>query len=730
MKCIGFHSYLAVILYMAIVSEAGALTVTIKADRQQIPMGKDVRIEAQVKESGGKPVEGCQLLPYVNQRRWGAHERTDANGRAAFQLPLPNPGPAEISVLLSTDQAEPKSWWIWPGVPADRQNVWMAKTFTINSKVESATLYAAVDDQCSLFLNGEKLGETIGWQKPFIKTGLAGLVKSGSNLLAISAHNFMGPAGLLARLELETDTGPLIIETDSSWIGGLNEPPGWPETVPDGKAVMLNGRIDQSMWSPALKNWPGYVGQDDLMTGRLLPDPLPAQSTLSNRIMLTVTRRAIPKHKPCDSLIGMQWEPWFTPKNAYWQTAQAVPVVGFYDSYNRDVLRQHILWFADLGIDFVMPDWSNHLWGKKHWNERPEGTNEIIHATSLLLETLAEMKEEGIPVPKVVLMPGLSNGEPTTVTAINEQLEWVYDAWVKNPRFEELWLDFDGKPLIVILDTGTVASKDPVPVDESHWTVRWMSTQLQITHHDQFGYWSWMDGCLYPIVTYRDGRPEVVTPTPAYFGNGGWLYPEARGRRNGSTLIESFKPAFEKRPRVVLLHQWNEYAGQIEGQGYGDKHDIYVDSYSVELSDDLEPVSTTAPGYRGDPGGWGYYYMNLTRAILSLYRGDTPDDTLLAIESPLNGATVSGDSLNVTWSIIGKIPKHYTLQIDGRIVVDKIQDNTETISIKDLQPGEHTLAVLANGATSHFALSETESDRRLEKPVPARSEIRFILEES
>jgi hypothetical protein len=168
---------------------------------------------------------------------------------------------------------------------------------------------------------------------------------------------------------------------------------------------------------------PGIGDLPDLMTGRPMPSPLPEDAVVSNTVAIAVSQRAIAPHKASDRLVGIQWEPWFTPQNAYWQTAQAVPVVGYYDSYNRDVLRQHILWFADLGIDFIMPDWSNHVWGKQHWNERPESTNEIIHVTELLLESLADMKTEGIPVPKVVLRPGLSNGPPAAMTAVNEGLE-------------------------------------------------------------------------------------------------------------------------------------------------------------------------------------------------------------------------------------------------------------------------------------------------------------------
>ena len=100
----------------------------------------------------------------------------------------------------------------------------------------------------------------------------------------------------------------------------------------------------------------------------------------------------------------------------------------------------------------------------------------------------------------------------------------------------------------------------------------------------------------------------------AFFPPGGWLSEYAYGRRGGWTYVESFKHALRVKPRFIEIHQFNEFAGQPEGHGYGPNKDVYVDSYSVELSDDIEPVSLTAPAYRGE-GAWGFFYLNLTRAL-------------------------------------------------------------------------------------------------------------------
>ena len=715
---------LVVVFLICVTRAAPAETVKIKADADAVAMGQSVAVEATVTLDDGKPGACYALLPYANQRRWGSHETTDEQGRAVFLLPLPNPGPVRIEVLAFPPSDAAVSEWIWAGPPQENQTVYLMKQFAVDGPVRRATLSVVVDEGCEVFLNGQPLGKAASWQKSTVFSGLEKALTTRTNVLSVSATNSTGPAGVLARLEIETEKGKTILRSDASWKGWTQMPQEWPTPKPEGgTAVAVVGRASQGVWAPTMTDWPEMTHFDDLLAGRLTPD----RGVKSNAVAVEVSRRAFPAREPSERLVCVQWEPWFTPSNAYWQTAQAVPVVGYYDSFNRDVLRQHILWFMDLGIDFIMPDWSNHIWGKQHWDERPDGANEIIHATSLLLETLADMRTEGLPVPKVVIMPGLTNGPPATMTAMNEQLNWVYNAWVRNPRFAGLWQDYDGKPLVVILDTAVAAPKEQTPVDESHFTVRWMSTQLQLTKHEKLGYWSWMDGSLLPVVTYRDGKAEAVTVTPAYFAEFGWTGDKARGRRGGATYIESFKAAIDTHPRVVQLHQWNEYAGQPEGQGYDPNHDRYVDTYSVELSDDLEPVSLTAPGYRGDKGGWGFYYVNLTRALLDLYRGKAEGDTIMAVGSPAAKAVLATAECDVEWSVIGKAPESYTVIVDEKILVDNVKEQKCKVSLKGLPEGTHVLTVEAKGVTTRYPLSYTRMDVPLETPIPVRISVPFTL---
>jgi hypothetical protein len=587
-------------------TESSRVDIDIRALQDQIPMGRSATVEANVQLRAGESPQDYVLLPFVNGRRWGAHERPDADGRAVFHLPLPNPGPAQMQVLA---------------VPSD--------------------------------------------------------------------------------------TG----------------------------------------------DWMGLAAQRDLLlAGRLMPAEPYARS---NTLNLRVNRRTFPRRDNAGSLFGLQWEPWFTGGVPRWGTTQAVPLMGLYDSYNRDVTRQHILWCMDVGIDFLFPDWTNHIWGCQHWSERSPYVNTLLHATQLSLEVLADMRDEGLAVPRVALFPGLSNGRPCTMQALNEELDWIAQNYLRNPRFEGLWQEFDGKPLIAVLDTGAVdhpaaraeaAFRIPFfkqtlemnakeldafraqqpPVDDSTFTVRWMSSQNDTTRHHELGYWSWMDGCSLPPVTYKEGMAEAATVSIAFFGALGWTDAAAHGRRGGATYLETFQAALQARPKVIFLHQFNEFTGQRDGHGMGPNHDIYVDTYNVEFSDDIEPVSLTAPGYRGE-GGWGFYYLNLTQALMALYRGEADDCTLLAVSTPLRDSVVTGTHLNVTWTTLGAPIDHVTLAIDGLPMLQNVKGNAAELALDGLAPGRHVLTLFAADARTRYRLSWTALDDPLQEGIPVQVETPFFI---
>lgn len=699
--------------------------VKISVDKLSIGMGRTVNLYAQAIYPDGKPGVNVLLLPYVNGRRWGAHEYTDARGKAHFMIPLPNVGIQEIQVRSEKPAMKLPDQWIWGPKTTDRQRIYLQKTIDLPKSATEGELWVAADDHAIVYLNGTEMQRKDGWGQVGPYPVDPKLFRKGENVVAVTATNDGGPASLLLRLNVQCPEGQRSVVTDSSWRVFDNQPDGYPGVVSDGSsnALALGGVATSGIY---VENWPGLASRAQLIARAIKPET----GNFSNTVQVRVEWRklsVLPRNP--DELIGMQWEEWFTPNNAYWQTAQAVPLIGFYQSFDPDVLRQQAIWMTEAGTDFILADWSNNIWFIDNWDQRASGFNELQLSTVMMLETLAKLRDEGHDVPKFTLLTGISHVKNTGVNAVNGQLNYIYRNYIDNPRFKGLWQEMDGKPLITLLDLGGDFLKQGIKVDD-RFTSRYVGANLELNHADERGLWSWMDGTPRPSLTYKDGmkdgRPEATTASIGYFGDGGWKYAAGTGRKNGSTLIDTFKVAYEAHPKVTFIHQFNEFAGQVEGQGYGPKHDVYVDSYSPELSDDIEPTSLTTSAYRGN-GGWGYLYLNYLRALVDLYRQKTPETTVIAISSPLRNEVVKSGKVKIEWTSIGKPAASYTIRANGEIVAAGIKGFSATVDLSKFPGGNLALSLTAEGTKANYEYSWTDDSVRLSKPVPASVELPIIV---
>eukprot|EP00041_Stephanoeca_diplocostata_P025064 m.648631 g.648631 ORF g.648631 m.648631 type:complete len:238 (-) comp22662_c0_seq9:722-1435(-) len=179
-----------------------------------------------------------------------------------------------------------------------------------------------------------------------------------------------------------------------------------------------------------------------------------------------------------------------------------------------------------------------------------------------------------------------------------------------------------------------------------------------------------MDGSLTPVPAMRHGVAEALTVTPGFFtGKGGWLGADASGWRAGATFVKTMESARMYTPSVLLVCQWNEFAGQPTVPGTE-----YVDSYNLSLTNDMEPVSLTECGYTrpGDQGqlprcdtGWGMFPVNLLRASLGALRGEV-QNSVLRILTPEPGAVANTSTMVVEWTIIGTGSDGlFTVEVDG-----------------------------------------------------------------
>ncbi len=709
----------------------GAAGLHITAARTAVPEGGTLVVKATVAPSQSGHA-GLQLWPYVNDRQWGAAAKLDRHGEATLMLPLPLPGTDRINVVIRS--AVSTADWIWSHTLADHQSVYFQRRFRLGQSVKAAGMLITCDDGFRAWLNGHEVGTGGNFQHVHHLRHLGRFVKPGENVLSVRGYNDIGPAGLLARLTIHTAAGNKVIITNGFWHCFAAKPAGWPAAAGSPKLaqrVRVIAQVGGGVWGRSIRDWPGIHSRAVFPVGR----PLPPRALISNTVSVRVMARKLTVSAHRRHLVGMEYEPWFTPLNATWSTAEAIPLLGKYSSFNPAVIRQHALWLDQMGIHYILIDWSNNLWGKTRFSQRPPGAKQLIAATTLLLKTYAQMRRHGLATPQVTLLLGLDNGPVTTTTAINGEMAWIYRKYIQNPRFAGLWLYYHKKPLIVPFNgggpaflAGRLAAGEP-PINTRDFTIRWMASQLQSAPGmARAGYWSWMDGSIQPIPTYHHGKCEALTITPAFFANGGWLAPSARARDNGFTYIREFKAALQYRPHFLTICQWNEFAGQPIDHGYGPQHNNYVDCYNLHLNNDIEPTSLTACAYRGC-GGWGFYYLNLTRACINLYHQKVPRTTVLAIGSPDRNALVTGRTLHVRWACIGKPPQSFTLLLDGRKIASHIRSAVRAYTVKtaDLKPGRHELVLRANGAVSVFALSYRGVAHQLNRPIPTVARETFVV---
>lgn len=477
-----------------------------------------------------------------------------------------------------------------------------------------------------------------------------------------------------------------------------------------------------------------------------------ATSAIAQTMAATPVGGKLDASKVSGSLIGIQYENWFYgPKS--WNTAEALPLLGKYTS-DSSIFQEHFTEFHELGIDWMLIDWSNMLWAKPAWEKHTADTAKLEQTTATLFQTAAALHKAGKYAPKMVFMVGLQNGPPVPdgVQRLNQMISWLKVNYLSRPEYKDLWLYDGGKPLLVVLYwprhpcSQLESDLRKTPLVAPDWTVRWMASQLQDNHAERCGMWSWMDGTIPQIVTRHDGRAEdlVVTPSSFQLPGRGWTDPSAIGRDHGVTYLNSWKAAFVSRPKFIQIHQWNEFAGQQNGQGlpadYWGEHEkpsvdasavrgerprseVYADEYNLPLSDDLEPTQLKACTYRGC-GGWGYYYFNLTRAIVSLYRGQTPDITVLALSSDTpESVTSTQPKAHLHWSTLGKQPASYSISLDGVPVARKLTGTEYTLDLAGVAPGTHDIQLRADGVHTYFDLNAARKTSKSAKPLPVVSDL-------
>ena len=120
--------------------------------------------------------------------------------------------------------------WIWDAKTFDGQTCLFWRTFDIpaNGKVINARLSMTVDNEFTLFIDGQELGRGTAWQELFDYNLLPLQLAPGRHVVAIKAFNFARLAGLILGLRIDLADGRFVeIKSDRNWKIVPNEAKGW-----------------------------------------------------------------------------------------------------------------------------------------------------------------------------------------------------------------------------------------------------------------------------------------------------------------------------------------------------------------------------------------------------------------------------------------------------------------------------------------------------------------------
>lgn len=302
------------------------------------------------------------------------------------------------------------------------------------------------------------------------------------------------------------------------------------------------------------------------------------------------------------------------------------PEAGYFRSDDVWKIRRDMDLFSMAGVDFLYIDMTNGRIYEKEF--------------TVFLDTLLAMRAEGQMTPYVVPWCNSHASLETEGDGVAE----VYEKFYKNPKYDQLWFRWKGKPLVLIKQ-GNDGCLSCVYDEELNgyftFRVSWIDTVYpQETAGQGANYKVWADCQLANFDEYvygycdDPGKAECVA-----IGAAGWCqagrgksgklsgheyldrFLETKTMGEGLMLEECFQKVMANNPetQVLLISRWNEWMALLLGQHTFDftvTEFGYMDTFNAEFTRDLEPMK----------GGYTDNYFYQMCSIIRRFKGVLPAD--------------------------------------------------------------------------------------------------------
>lgn len=278
-----------------------------------------------------------------------------------------------------------------------------------------------------------------------------------------------------------------------------------------------------------------------------------------------------------------------SPAFHYW----AKPAQGYYRSTDKDAIRNNMTLLYNAGVDFIILDYT-YATAPGYDPETSTWSSYIYKPSVALLDTIMEMRAEGLGTPYVVYWMGSDN-----------MFDNIYKNFCGVEKWKDCFVYWNGKPFIMDWQSSLTETDD--------YTVRSM---YGLRGTVKKGQWSYLEVDNSKTVSYfnKSGAEHVsvaVATQETYMS-----LPTAHGRDGGKFWNKQWQTAFEVRPKIVTVTWWNEWCAQLLKTDVGY---VFTDNFDIEHSRDIEPME----------GGHGDRYYRWLCEYIRAYRAgeECPDLT-------------------------------------------------------------------------------------------------------
>ncbi len=244
---------------------------------------------------------------------------------------------------------------------------------------------------------------------------------------------------------------------------------------------------------------------------------------------------------PPSPKVGIFYYLWYGALDSDWKPPKFVdfPILGNYNSSNFTVIKQHLRWIEDLGVDFVVLSW----WGFQD----PYGNFTDSAAKKVL--NVAEAEKSNLKF--AIMVEPFNSPMPYKYVEIYNH---VYNEFAA--RFGSFYYEEEGKPLIFFFNNDSLTPNGVVLLDSRFETV--------LVGHESYVDWLYTD-LVFDSHPVREPRSREVSVTPRY--------DESRLDRPKSIMVdvslsqgvydEEWKNAIrlwqEGKVDTIMITSWNEY---------------------------------------------------------------------------------------------------------------------------------------------------------------------------